>query len=147
MSRYRWLIHVTAGMILTVTFASGITIYVDDDGPWDPGPGDSSISDPNEDGSTEHPFDTIQEAIDDADNGDIILIEDGVYSGPGNWNIDYTEKKITVTSTNGPTHCVIDGQGNSGDGVTLYNPDNIPPEMTLKGVTICGALGGSSAVI
>ena len=41
----------------------GVFSYVDDDSPADPLPGDPSQSDPLEDGSEEHPFDTIQEAI------------------------------------------------------------------------------------
>ncbi len=39
---------------------SGSILYIDDDAPNDPGPGEAAVSDPNEDGSTEHPFDTIQ---------------------------------------------------------------------------------------
>ena len=39
-------------------------LYVDDDAPLDPGPTDMSISDPDEDGTRAHPFDSIQEAID-----------------------------------------------------------------------------------
>ena len=42
------------------------SIYVDDDAPSDPGPGNPFISDPLEDGSPGHPFDTVQEAIDAA---------------------------------------------------------------------------------
>jgi hypothetical protein len=39
------------------------TYFVDDDANNDPGPGDPNISDPLEDGSRQHPFDAIQEAI------------------------------------------------------------------------------------
>ena len=42
------------------------TIYVDDDGPNDPGPNNSGVSDPAEDGSADHPFDSIQEALNQA---------------------------------------------------------------------------------
>ena len=37
-------------------------IYVDDNAPNDPEPWNPDISDPDEDGSPGHPFDTIQEA-------------------------------------------------------------------------------------
>ena len=43
-------------------------------------------------------YDTIQSAIDDANNGYVIIVEDGVYSGPGNRDIDFLGKAITVRS-------------------------------------------------
>jgi probable HAF family extracellular repeat protein len=54
-------------------------LYVDDDAPNDPGPGDPSISDPLEDGSKAHPFDAIQEAIDAALCRDTVIVLDGTY--------------------------------------------------------------------
>ncbi|MCK4615069.1 MAG: right-handed parallel beta-helix repeat-containing protein, partial [Thermoplasmata archaeon] len=49
--------------------ALAATIYVDDDN-W---------ADPMQDGSEEHPYDTINEALDDAENGDTIMVKDGTY--------------------------------------------------------------------
>ncbi|MBN2055432.1 right-handed parallel beta-helix repeat-containing protein, partial [bacterium] len=40
-----------------------ITVYVDDDAPNDPGPGDIYVSDPLEDGTPAHPYDSVQEAL------------------------------------------------------------------------------------
>jgi len=40
------------------------TLWVDDDAPADPAHGDTSVSDPSEDRTAEHPFDAIQEALD-----------------------------------------------------------------------------------
>ncbi len=54
------------------------TIYVDDDGPAD--------------------FNNIQGAIDDANNGDTVEIQPGRYTGPGNRDIDFNGKAITVRS-------------------------------------------------
>ena len=86
-------------------------VYVDDDAPFDPGPGDPNISDPFEDGSLGHPFDAIQEAVDEAMPGDTVMVLDGTYTGNGNYNISFLGKPLTVRSQNGPTNCIMDGQG------------------------------------
>jgi len=71
------------------------------------------------------PYSTIQEAINDAVGGDEIVVSDGPYTGPGNYNIDTNGKAITVRSQNGPANCIIDCQNNgrafifqSGEGAT-----------------------------
>lgn len=51
---------------------------------------------------------TIQSGIDAAENGDTILVANGVYKGDGNVNIDFNGKLITVKSENGPEATVID---------------------------------------
>jgi len=47
---------------------------------------------------TEYP--TIQAAIDDANNGDVVMLQPDVYSGPGNTDIDFNGKALIVCSTN-----------------------------------------------
>jgi hypothetical protein len=80
---------------LYARFAPAIRIlYVDDDAIGDPGPNDPTVSDPGEDGSLEHPFDTIQEAIDAAETGDSVLVLPGLYPE----NIDLNGKGIVVSS-------------------------------------------------
>lgn len=80
-------------------FIGGI-IYVDDDAPDDPGPGDPGVSDYFENGTKAHPFDMIQEGIDEANDAFEIsvLVNPGVYSEA----IDFDGKAITVKSTNEP---------------------------------------------
>jgi hypothetical protein len=56
-------------------------------------------------------FDTIQAAIEAATGGDTVLLADGVYRGPGNRDIDFLGKAVTVRSENGPQHCVVDCNG------------------------------------
>ncbi len=75
------------------------TYFVDDNAPGDPGPGDTAISDPLEDGSSDHPFDTIQEAIDIAEPSETVIVLTGTYTGQGNRDLDFKGKSITVRST------------------------------------------------
>jgi len=60
-------------------------------------------------------FNNIQAAIDDANDGDTVLVADGTYTGPGNRDIDFNGLAITVMSENGPTNCIIDCNGSSGE--------------------------------
>ncbi|MHC4476373.1 MAG: right-handed parallel beta-helix repeat-containing protein [Planctomycetota bacterium] len=53
-------------------------------------------------------FDNIQAAIDDANDGDEIVVNPCTYTGDGNRDIDFLGKAITVRSQNGPQSCVID---------------------------------------
>ncbi|MCH7702986.1 MAG: hypothetical protein IID37_14990 [Planctomycetes bacterium] len=88
-------------------------IHVDDDGPFDPAPGDPRIGDPDEDGSAEHPFDSIQEAIDDANDFMQILeirVADGVYTGAENRSLNLDGRELLIGSANGPALCIIDCQ-------------------------------------
>jgi predicted outer membrane repeat protein len=52
---------------------------------------------------------TIQDAIDAAVNGDVIIVRDGTYTGNGNRNINFYGKHIMLRSENGPGDCIIDG--------------------------------------
>ncbi len=81
--------------------AAAGTLYVDDDAPNDPAPGNPAISDPLEDGSADHPFDAIQEGINAAVAGDTVEVADGVYTGNGNRDLDFHGKAITVRSASG----------------------------------------------
>ncbi len=72
------------------------TLFVDGTSPNDPGPGDATMSDSFEDGTPEHPFDAIQEAIDAAGEGMSIFVRPGVYRE----NIDFLGKSIQLVGTN-----------------------------------------------
>jgi len=58
------------------------------------------------DGSGNYP--TIQAAIDAAEDGDTILLADGIYAGVGNMNINLGSKNLVLRSiSDDPKSCVI----------------------------------------
>ena len=73
----RELIFILLCLLLTIPCVAGI-ITVDVNGPAD--------------------FNNIQAAIDAANNGDVVEIQPGTYTGPNNYNIDFKGKAITVRS-------------------------------------------------
>lgn len=117
-------------------------IYVDDDGPGDfvPHVPDKSKggpnSDPDEDGSFDHPYDSIQKAIGDprADDGDaFIIVINGIYTGIGNYDVDPKGYEITIMSEMGRENCIIDCQSN-GRAFIFQNGETAT--TVLEGFTI-----------
>ena len=87
---------------------------------------------------------TIQEAVDAAQVGDVIVVADGTYTGEGNRNIDFDGKEITLRSQNGPATCVIDGEGVSRGFLLQYYEG---PETLIEGFTVVnGTLGLGGAI-
>jgi len=120
------------------------SIYVDDDATNDPAPGDPNISDPNENGSAEHPFDSIQKAIDYALSKQEIIVLPGRYTGAGNRDIDFGGKGLTVRSESGPTTCVIDCQG-LGRGFYFHSGEG--PNSVVEGLTIINGMADNGGAI
>jgi hypothetical protein len=86
------------------------------------------------DGSGDFP--TIQAAIDAAEDGDIIELTNGTFSGEGNRNLDLAGKAVTVRSqSDEPEQCIIDCGGGDAD-----------PDETLRGFTFHSGEGPSSIV-
>ena len=80
------------------------------------------------------PYSNIEAAIEAAINGDIIEVDDGTYTGPGNYNIDNINgKAITIKSKNGPANCIIDCQSN-GRAFIFQSGENTT--TVLEGFTI-----------
>lgn len=127
-------------------------VYVNDDAPADPGPGDPTVSDPAEDGSAAHPFDALQEALDSLGplNGNTEIVEvlllDGTYTGTGNRDVDFYNyeyggfRNIVVRSQAGAQGCAIDVAGDySGWGTAFLIGGDGSAEPTLDGLTIKNA--------
>ncbi len=90
-------------------------------------------------------FATIQEAIDNASEGDIIEVGPGTYSGDGNWDIDFRGKAITVRSSHGPNDTIIDCTGYEGHRGFYFN-NGEGSDSVLRGFTIVGAVVPGSDV-
>jgi hypothetical protein len=88
-------------------------------------------------------FPTIQAAVAAADDGDIIALTDGTFTGDGNRDVNYRGKAITIRSQGGnPETCIIDCEG------SLTTPHRAfhlhceeGPTSVLAGVTITGGYG------
>jgi hypothetical protein len=77
---------------------------------------------------------TIQEAIDTTSRDrDLVLVADGTYMGPGNRDLDFGGKNITVRSENGPADCIIDCE-NAGRGFHFHSGEG--PTAIVEGFTI-----------
>ncbi|UCF16815.1 MAG: hypothetical protein JSW59_05010, partial [Phycisphaerales bacterium] len=110
------------------TVDAGRTIYVDDDEPAE--------------------VDNIQAAINDANDGDTIVVKDGTYTGDGNRDIDYKGKAITVRSENGPETCIIDCEASPSEhhlGFFFHSGEG--PDSVLDGLTITNGWNDDAGAI
>ncbi|UCG59896.1 MAG: hypothetical protein JSU70_10320, partial [Phycisphaerales bacterium] len=83
---------------------------------------------------------TIQSAIEIAEDTDTIIVADGIYTGPGNRDIDFRGKSITLKSENGPDNCIIDCENQVRGFCFITNEGR---DSILDGFTITnGAVGG-----
>lgn len=108
-------------------------VYVDDDAPGDPGPGNPAVSDPLETGSIEHPFDSIQEAIDLTTDFNEIEVAPGTYYEA----ITFNGKAIRLYSSGGQDITTIYGDC-AYHVVHCVNGEG--PDTILDGFTIQGGI-------
>jgi hypothetical protein len=83
-------------------------------------------------------FPTIQAALDAAWAGDEILLANGVFNGPGNRDLDFKGKAITVRSQSGySVDVTIDAEGmqwvprRGFDFKTGEGPDSVVRDITI----------------
>ncbi len=81
---------------------------------------------------------TIQAGIDSALTGDVVELAAGVYTGPGNRDLDFRGKAITVRSRDlSPETCIIDCQGTAEKyhrGFHFQNNEGL--DSVIEGLTI-----------
>ena len=82
---------------------------------------------------------TIQAGIDEAINGDTVLVADGMYTGAGNVNLDLKGKAIVVKSVNGAAATIIDCQGQDTGG--FHFRSNETQASVLDGFTLTNGGG------
>ena len=88
-------------------------------------------------------FPTIQAAIDAAWDRDTIELTNGTFTGPGNRDIDFLGKAITVRSQSGnPESCIIDCEGTNTNGHRgFYFHKGEEAESVLDGITTTDGYG------
>ncbi|MDX9912010.1 MAG: GC-type dockerin domain-anchored protein [Phycisphaerales bacterium] len=89
-------------------------------------------------------FETIQEAIDFARGGDVIIVSDGVWSGPGNVDLRFSGKPITLRSENGPVACTIDAQ--MASSIIVFDGGELA-STRVEGFTLTGGFGATGGAI
>jgi len=125
--------------------ASQDLLYVDDDAEYDPGPGDSNVSDPRENGMLRHPFDRVQEAIEVAKTGAKVIVRPGTYRE----TIDLLGKSIEINGLNSDDPNIaalpiIDGQAKDTVVRCTQRED---PNCLLTGLVITGGRGNRAGGI
>ena len=84
----------------------------------------------------------IQAAIDRAEAGQVVLVSAGAYSGPGNRDINFNGKQITLTSVDGPELTIIDCQDTGSVAHQgFYFGSRETEECVVDGFSVVNAYG------
>jgi hypothetical protein len=140
---YRTCAAAFAILAAAATAAGQTTFYVDDNGPNDPGPNNPNLSDPLEDGSIDHPFDRLNEAIDAASNGDTVLVLAGTYFDTQTVNTD--GKAITIRGDAGAAATIIDGFASPESTMVINSGEGTG--TVIEGLTFSGGSDGSGGAV
>lgn len=96
---------------------------------------------------------TIAEAVAQAVHGDTVMLADGIFTGPGNCDIQLGEQTITICSRHGASHTTIDLAGSPADphrAFRLHEWDRNRSDKyfaTFKGISFENGYAASGAVI
>ena len=121
-------LEVTVDADMAAVAVYGRVWHVDDDAPAD--------------------FATIQAAVEAAAPGDMVVVRDGTYSGPGNRDTDLRGKVLEVCSAAGPTHCVIrcGGSQQQPHSAFLFQGGE-GRDTVVRGFTITGGYSGDGGAV
>ncbi|MBI4717702.1 MAG: S8 family serine peptidase [Planctomycetes bacterium] len=91
-------------------------------------------------GTPEHPFCHIESALAAAVSGDVIELAPGLYTGPGNFNLDFGGRLVTVRSARPDNPAVVAGTviDCAGRGRAFYFHNGETREAILDGLTLRG---------
>jgi hypothetical protein len=90
------------------------------------------------------PKKTIQAAINASLDGDSVVLEDGSFTGPGNIDLDFAGRSLTVTSLNGPAKSIIDCKASAASQHRAFNLHSGETNVLLSGLTIQNGYESSS---
>ncbi len=89
-------------------------------------------------GAQSERFSTLAEAVSAADQGDTIMLSDGVFRGPGNRDVVLVGKSLSIRTRNGPSQTIIDCES-KGRAFDILGP--LPPEgIVISGLSIVRGL-------
>ena len=97
-----------------------------------------TVSDPPAVSTIRVPADepTIQAAIDASTPSGTVILSDGVYTGPGNRDINFNGKSIKLRSENGPTTTIIDCAADSLNPHRAFSLISQENAAVIEGITI-----------
>lgn len=93
----------------------------------------AAISSPAEIRVVPTQYPTIRAAVEASSSGDEVVVEDGVYTGPDNRNIEIFEKSLTIRGKNGAGAAIIDCQSESRAFRVVLQPDQA---FEFSGLTV-----------
>lgn len=93
------------------------------------------------DGTGDYP--NIQAAVDAADDGDVIVLADGVFRGEGNWDVWVLDKSVTIESESGdPASTAMDCEDGANQHRAFFLGGGVQP-VVVHGI---GMLHGHASV-